>query len=292
MTTLDQIKKLIAVACGIRAAEVGDNQPLSHKEPDGLDLDSLDRLELAMAIEERFGIEFPDNDVDRSENGTAAGLAAYVEAKLALKGAKAPEVALAGTDYLAMSPGAMLSALGWDATKWALAFMQTACMANPLGKALRGFPHAPREELEEIMVGWFANAIMAGFDAGRNHVEPIDPMSFVHRFRKRPVEIEAVNYLGIHDGQMRFATRLNEMPEWLGEAISGAEGHAGSIWIEHGDEPGAAKTHVGTLEGHHMANPGDWIIRGVEGEIYPCKPEIFAKTYEIVSEAPALVAAE
>ena len=37
---------------------------------------------------------------------------------------------------------------------------------------------------------------------------------------------------------------------------------------------------IGTLEGDHLASQGDWIIRGVKGELYPCKPEIFAATYE------------
>ena len=37
---------------------------------------------------------------------------------------------------------------------------------------------------------------------------------------------------------------------------------------------------ISTLEGNHMIEPGDWIIRGVKGELYPCKPDIFAATYE------------
>ena len=38
--------------------------------------------------------------------------------------------------------------------------------------------------------------------------------------------------------------------------------------------------YIGTLEGIHRAEPGDYIIRGVKGELYPCKPDIFAATYE------------
>lgn len=46
------------------------------------------------------------------------------------------------------------------------------------------------------------------------------------------------------------------------------------------------ETHldIETLEGTHHANPGDYIITGVKGEIYPCKPDIFEMTYEAVSE--------
>lgn len=41
---------------------------------------------------------------------------------------------------------------------------------------------------------------------------------------------------------------------------------------------------IKTLEGEHLARPNDWIIKGVHGEFYPCKPDIFEKTYEAVEE--------
>jgi len=44
------------------------------------------------------------------------------------------------------------------------------------------------------------------------------------------------------------------------------------------------RTHVQTLEGVMLGNVGDWLIRGVNGELYPCKPDIFEKTYEKVGE--------
>lgn len=64
-------------------------------------------------------------------------------------------------------------------------------------------------------------------------------------------------------------------------------------WFKMGDHP--AVTHalpafgegmgwVKTLEGGHVVTPGDWIITGVKGEHYPCKPDIFAATYESVPE--------
>ena len=61
-------------------------------------------------------------------------------------------------------------------------------------------------------------------------------------------------------------------------------------WFKHGDHP---KVHrhperelgiVLTLEGTHVVTPGDWIITGVKGEHYPCKPDIFEMTYEKVEE--------
>ena len=62
-----------------------------------------------------------------------------------------------------------------------------------------------------------------------------------------------------------------------------------SQWFREGDHH-RVRAHdklpslgwIDTLEGGHIVSPGDWIIRGVEGEFYPCKPDIFAKTYEAV----------
>jgi len=56
-------------------------------------------------------------------------------------------------------------------------------------------------------------------------------------------------------------------------------------WFRYGDHPAVAryfdnKGYINTLEGGHEVAPGDWIITGVKGEHYPCKPDIFAMTYE------------
>lgn len=74
-------------------------------------------------------------------------------------------------------------------------------------------------------------------------------------------------------------------------------------WHKHGDHPKVVALPVGhpidpsafgwvlTLEGGHVVAPGDWIITGVKGEHYPCKPDIFAATYEpVIASAPAEVA--
>jgi len=47
---------------------------------------------------------------------------------------------------------------------------------------------------------------------------------------------------------------------------------------------GEKPLHIHTLEGVMQANPGDWVITGVKGEQYPCKPDIFEATYELVEE--------
>ena len=76
------------------------------------------------------------------------------------------------------------------------------------------------------------------------------------KFRKKPVVIEAIQYTGKNQ---------NEIADFHPE-VSGAFG-SDCIFIY-------------TLEGSMQANPGDWIIKGVKGEFYPCKPDIFALTYE------------
>jgi len=82
-----------------------------------------------------------------------------------------------------------------------------------------------------------------------------------NKFRKRPVEIEAVHYNG---------QNILEILRWVGTAVEGAV-PGGFIQIK-------------TLEGTMKAIPGDWIIKGIQGEFYPCKPDIFAETYEAVDD--------
>jgi hypothetical protein len=80
------------------------------------------------------------------------------------------------------------------------------------------------------------------------------------RFRKRPVEIEAV--------------------QWDGGNIEQVAALAGSAKIQSGKR----LLVIHTLEGDMTARRKDWIIRGVRGELYPCKPDIFAATYEPADE--------
>ncbi len=79
-------------------------------------------------------------------------------------------------------------------------------------------------------------------------------------YRKKPVVIEAIRYEGVPD--VVFA--------WLGQW------HPGKTWTLNLNDA----LVIPTLEGPHFADVGDWIIRGVKGEFYPCKPDIFEQTYE------------
>ncbi len=86
------------------------------------------------------------------------------------------------------------------------------------------------------------------------------------KFRKRPVVIEAIQF--VNDSS--FCQMLNQWGEHF-DSVADHEDKKENFFIE-------------TLEGTHCANIGDWIIRGVKGEFYPCKPDIFAMTYEPVPE--------
>ena len=94
------------------------------------------------------------------------------------------------------------------------------------------------------------------------------------KFRKIPVVVEA--FLPSHAGW----ERKSGWPAWLREAISMPMGDPGSVWQARshvGDDHGFA---VHTREGVMFQKWGGWIIKGVEGELYPCKPCIFDMTYE------------
>lgn len=92
------------------------------------------------------------------------------------------------------------------------------------------------------------------------------------KYVKRPVVIEAV----------RIEKRMNILgPSWLTEAIQS------NTVVLHGIgkfSEGLPWVEISTLEGIMRGNDGDWIICGVNGELYPCKPDIFDKTYEPVLE--------
>lgn len=97
------------------------------------------------------------------------------------------------------------------------------------------------------------------------------------KFRKKPVVIEALQIDGTHDGIQRIIDWVNASNLHFDAADSGTW----TISSYYGE------VKIKTLEGEMTASKGDWIIKGVKGEFYPCKPEIFALTYESVDAAQA-----
>ena len=89
------------------------------------------------------------------------------------------------------------------------------------------------------------------------------------KYRKIPIEIEA------------FRLGIDFIPDWFMDKVSSNEIilHGKSTGFQHYDDTNA---DIQTLEGVMHANYGDYIIKGIQGEIYPCKPEIFKNTYERV----------
>lgn len=87
------------------------------------------------------------------------------------------------------------------------------------------------------------------------------------KFRKKPVVIDAMEWTGRNGFDlMRWGEQLGGEIRWRFET--------GPLLF------------IQTLEGDMRADPGDWVIRGVRGEFYPCKPDIFAATYEPADIAP------
>lgn len=87
------------------------------------------------------------------------------------------------------------------------------------------------------------------------------------KYRKKPVVIDAFQWLP--------NASANDIPDWFYQNVLRTDDVI--------DEDTGLVT-IRTLEGDMQAQPGDYIIRGVAGEIYPCKPDIFRQTYEPVND--------
>lgn len=90
------------------------------------------------------------------------------------------------------------------------------------------------------------------------------------QFRKKPVVIEAIRWTG----DMFNLDYMLGVDAWM------AARQRATVCRFSGNQ-----IIIPTLEGDMTASPGDWIICGVSGELYPCKPEIFAMTYDPVEQA-------
>lgn len=89
-------------------------------------------------------------------------------------------------------------------------------------------------------------------------------------FKKKPVIIEAVQFNGFNNKNGKV--ELSERPEWLVNEFGKR--------VLFFDKRNTLT--ILNLEGKHIASVGDFIIKGVKGELYPCKPDIFKMTYDVV----------
>ena len=85
-------------------------------------------------------------------------------------------------------------------------------------------------------------------------------------YKKKPVVVEAFQY----DGDLKGADGKYYVPDWAAEAYE-----KGIMYYD------LTELFINTLEGTHHVSVGDYIIQGVKGELYPCKPDIFVKTYDV-----------
>jgi len=88
------------------------------------------------------------------------------------------------------------------------------------------------------------------------------------KYRKKPVIVNAFHYTSD-----KLFNEWNKLPDWIKNA------YEAGILIPIGGTEGIT---IKTLEGDHTAKLNDFIIQGVKGELYPCKPDIFEQTYEPV----------
>lgn len=87
------------------------------------------------------------------------------------------------------------------------------------------------------------------------------------KYRKKPVVIEAVQWDG---------NNTHEIAKFMNDDVLTCEAFVNGLW--------AKAIEIKTLEGTMKASVGDFIIKGINGEFYPCKPDIFEKTYEKVTD--------
>lgn len=85
------------------------------------------------------------------------------------------------------------------------------------------------------------------------------------RYRKKPIVVDAWQWNG--ENPAKWPPYLRDVP--VSQIVDGHK---------------VIQLRIATLEGDLCASRGDWIIRGVEGEVYPCKPNIFEATYELAND--------
>lgn len=92
----------------------------------------------------------------------------------------------------------------------------------------------------------------------------------IKKYRKKPVEIEAIRWDGLN---------LSDVKSFVGDACKYDYYDDG---YQVGVVPPSVDLFIHTLEGDMKCSKGDYIIKGVKGEFYPCKPDVFEQTYELI----------
>lgn len=82
------------------------------------------------------------------------------------------------------------------------------------------------------------------------------------KYKKKPIVVEAV--------------------QWTGDNIDEIFGFCTAAYLDADNTRNEVELHIRTREGGLVANDGDYIIKGIQGEYYPCKPDVFERTYELI----------
>jgi len=93
----------------------------------------------------------------------------------------------------------------------------------------------------------------------------------IKNYKKKPVVIQDIQWTG---------KNLREITTFIDGEVKTNNIYASDMWNTYCDMVDSSGLKIHTLEGKMNANVGDYVIRGVQGEFYPCKPDIFEKTYE------------
>ena len=104
------------------------------------------------------------------------------------------------------------------------------------------------------------------------------------KYRKKPIVIEARQLVGSNADALAVYQWVESNTLGSFEPLSRIEGR--EPWPASGVtiDPRDGRMVIATLEGGHWVDPGDWVIKGIAGEFYPCKPDVFSATSEAVAE--------
>jgi hypothetical protein len=105
-------------------------------------------------------------------------------------------------------------------------------------------------------------------------------MNVPKKFTKKPVTIEAMQMVGSNGDIHAVYQWVEQNTAGSFESLAVIEGKRPCPASGVSIDPRDGRMVIATLEGLHWVNLGDWVVRGVEGEFYPVKPDIFAKTYD------------
>lgn len=148
--------------------------------------------------------------------------------------------------------------------KYWMAYSDGAAICARTIRALLSAP--PASEMPKSFLAQWTEVIM---DGGKE-AKPVAADDILS-FRKKPVVIKAVQWTG--KNLYNVVAFTDGVPDIKGN-------HAGMKWDEYRDLVNRDGLKIYTLEGKMNADVGDWIIKGVKGEHYPCKPDVFELTYE------------